>query len=70
MNNNKQFITKDFAYLHHQGEPLIMCLFMPKGEGPFAVIVDLHVGAWNTGELSNCHVRSEVLVKSGLLSCH
>ena len=40
-------------------------LSTPKGGGPFAVIVDLHGGAWNTGNLSDCHVRSEVLVKSG-----
>ena len=65
MNNNKPFTTKDFAYLHHQGCPLMMRLFMPKGDGPFAVIVDLHGGAWNTGNFSDCQVRSEVLVKSG-----
>jgi len=29
------------------------------------VIVDLHGGAWNTGGLSSCQVRSKVLVKSG-----
>ena len=65
MNNNKPFTIKDFSYLHHQGCPLMMRLFIPKGDGPFAVIVDLHGGAWNTGSFSDCQVRSEVLVKSG-----
>jgi acetyl esterase/lipase len=31
----------------------------------FSVIVDLHGRAWNTGNLSDYQVRTEVLVKSG-----
>jgi hypothetical protein len=41
----------------------MMRLSMPKGGGLFAVIVDLHAGAWNTGGLSDSQVHSEVLVK-------
>ena len=40
----------------------MMRLFIPKGGGPFAVIVDIHGRAWNTGELSDCQVCCEVLV--------
>jgi acetyl esterase len=65
MNNNKPFTTKDFSYLHHQGCPFMMRLFMPKEDGPFALIVGLHGGASNTGNFYDCQVRSEVLVKSG-----
>ena len=65
MNNNKPFTTKDFVYLHRQGCPLMIRLFMPKGDGPFALIVGLHGGAWNTVNFSDCQVSSVVLVKSG-----
>jgi len=42
-----------------------MRLYRPKSQIPSPIIVDLHGGAWNTGDLSDCQTRDEVFVKSG-----
>ena len=65
-NGTQNFTSTDMVYLRHAGSPLMMRLYRPVGEGPFPIVIDLHGGAWNTGDLSGCQVRDEVLVKAGL----
>ncbi len=55
-----EFTTKDLQYLQHGDQPLMLRLFIPAGEGPFPIVVDIHGGAWNTGDLTGCQIR-EVL---------
>ena len=43
----RTIVTTDIAYLHHGGEPLMMRVFAPEGDGPFPAVIDLHGGAWN-----------------------
>ena len=66
LNGTRDFTTEDLEYLRHVDQPLMMRLFRPEGEGLFPIVIDLHGGAWNTGDLSGCQVRDEVLVKAGL----
>lgn len=60
------FTTEDFDYLRHGDTALKLRLFRPAGDGPFPVVVDLHGGAWNKGDLTTCRDRDEVLVRAGL----
>ena len=59
------FTTDDIAYLSHGEAPLMLRLYRPIGPGPFALVVDLHGGAWTRGDLTGCQARDEVLVKAG-----
>ena len=59
------FTTDDVAYLSHGEAPLMLRLYRPIGSGPFPLVVDLHGGAWNSGDLTGCQARDEVLVQSG-----
>ena len=61
-----EFTTKDIEYLRHGDRPLMLRLFTPAGEDPFPIVVDLHGGAWNTGDVTGCQIRDEVLVNAGL----
>ncbi len=62
----QQFTTEDIEYLRHGESPLMMRLFRPDAAGPFPVVIDLHGGAWNNGDLNGCRNRDEVLVAAGL----
>ncbi len=64
-NTDQEFTTEDLEYLRHGSGPLLLRLFKPRGTGPFPVIVDLHGGAWNTGDRTECQIRDEVLVDAG-----
>jgi acetyl esterase len=60
------YSTEDIEYLRHEGQSLQLRLFRPRGRGPFPLVVDLHGGAWNKGNLGGCQTRDEVLVRAGL----
>ena len=60
------FTTEDYDYVQHAGASLKLRLFRPAGAGPFPVVIDLHGGAWNKGDLGKCQDRDEVLAQSGL----
>ena len=62
----KQFTTEDIEYLRHGENPLMLRLFRPDAAGPFPVVVDIHGGAWNNGDLNGCRDRDEVLAAAGL----
>jgi len=62
-----EFTTQDVAYLRHGEKALMARLFVPRGDGPFGAVVDLHGGAWTGGDLAECKDRDEALARSGLV---
>ena len=61
-------ITKeDVEYLRHGDKALIARLYKPKGDGPFPAVVDLHGGAWTSGELTGTQGLDETLAKNGFV---
>jgi acetyl esterase/lipase len=62
-----EFTTEDIEYLRHPDKALKLRLYVPRGSGPFAAVVDLHGGAWGKGSLEECKDRDQVLARSGLV---
>ena len=58
--------TRDMEYLRFGDRGIGLRLFTPDGKGPFALVVDVHGGAWNNGDLNSCRDRDEVLAGAGL----
>ena len=44
---------EDVEYVRHGDKPLLARLFKPRGPWPFALIVELHGGAWCRGDRLN-----------------
>ena len=65
LTETRDFTTEDIEYLRHGDRPLKLRLFRPAGDGPFPAVVDVHGGAWCTGDLTDCRARDEVLVEAG-----
>jgi acetyl esterase/lipase len=42
-------------------------MFVPRGAGPFPMIVELHGGAWSRGDRTNDTIMNEPLARSGLV---
>jgi acetyl esterase len=60
------FTTEDLDYLDHDGKQLKLRLFRPQGNGPFPAVIELHGGAWCSGDLNECQVYAEGLSKAGI----
>jgi len=61
------FTIEDHEYIRHGDKPQPMKLYRPSGDGPFPMIIDLHGGAWSSGDLADCDARDRVLAASGLV---
>jgi len=61
------FTTEDIEYIRHGDTPYMMKLYRPTGDGPFPMVVDLHGGAWSSGDLADCDARDRVLAANGLI---
>lgn len=46
---------------------MMLRMFRPSGDGPFPAIIDVHGGAWTSGDLADCQPRAEVLAAAGFL---
>jgi acetyl esterase len=44
---------QDVEYQRQDGKPWLARVYQPKGEGPFPTIIDVHGGAWNSGDRTN-----------------
>src|SRR5580700_9747413 len=44
--------TRDLEYLRTEDGPLLARLYRPKGDGPFPALVEVHGGAWASGDRS------------------
>ena len=64
---NYEFTTEDVEYLRHGDKPLIARLYKPKGDGPFPAVIDLHGGAWNSGDLTGTQGLDQTLAKNGFV---
>ena len=64
---NHEITTEDVEYLRHGDKKLIARLYKPKGEGPFPAVVDLHGGAWTSGDLGGTQGLDEALAKAGFV---
>jgi acetyl esterase len=61
-----EITTEDVVYLRHGDRALNARLYKPQGAGPFPAVIDLHGGAWNSGDLSGTQGLDESLAKSGI----
>ena len=61
------FTVDDVEYLSHEGSPLLLRLFRPKGTGPFPLMIDLHGGAWCSQDRTSDAMFNEALAKSGVV---
>ena len=43
-------VSQDVEYLRVDGEPLLMTVYRPVGDGPFPMLLRAHGGAWNMGD--------------------
>ncbi|MGE0260279.1 MAG: alpha/beta hydrolase [Alphaproteobacteria bacterium] len=59
--------TRDIEYRRHGGAPLLARLYRPKGPGPFPALIDVHGGAWASGDRLNNAPLDEALAKSGIV---
>ena len=59
--------TEDVEYNHHAKKPLLARLFKPRGTGPFPVVVELHGGAWVSGNRTNEDASNEALATRGVI---
>ena len=59
--------TRDVEYRRHAGEPLFARLYRPRGAGPFPALIEVHGGAWNSGDRLNNAPLDEALAKSGIV---
>ena len=59
--------TEDAEYLRHGDKGLTLRLYKPRGDGPFPAVIDLHGGAWTSGDLAECQGRDEALAQAGFV---
>ena len=61
------FTTETVEYIRHGDTPYMMKLYKPSGDGPFPMVIDLHGGAWSSGDLADCDARDQVLAAHGFV---
>jgi acetyl esterase len=62
-----QVETRDLEYQRHDAAPLLARLYRPVGSGPFPALIDVHGGAWASGDRLNNAPLDEALAKSGIV---
>jgi acetyl esterase len=60
------FDAEDIEYLRHNKKPLLLRLYMPRGAGPFPLMIDLHGGAWCNLDRTSDVLFCETLARSGI----
>jgi acetyl esterase/lipase len=58
--------VRDLEYQRHGDAPLLARLYRPIGTGPFPAVVEVHGGAWASGDRLNNAPLDEALAKSGI----
>jgi acetyl esterase/lipase len=59
--------TRDLEYRRDGGAPLLARLYRPVGAGPFPALVEVHGGAWASGDRLNNAPIGIALAKSGVV---
>jgi acetyl esterase/lipase len=62
-----EFTTEDVVYRRDGDTEWLALVYRPKGAGPFPAVLDIHGGAWNSGERSNNPQLMEGLATSGVV---
>lgn len=62
-----KFKAFDVEYLRHGTTPLLARIYQPDGEGPFPAILDIHGGAWTTGDRFQNTLIDEMMAETGLV---
>jgi acetyl esterase/lipase len=65
--NGYEVDVRDVEYLRHGDRTLLARMFVPRGAGPFPMIVELHGGAWSRGDRTNDAIMNEPLARSGVV---
>src|ERR1700744_6085883 len=58
---------RDIEFLRHGDAPLLARVYQPKGQGPFPALIDVHGGAWASGDRLNNAPLDLALAKSGIV---
>src|SRR5260221_2313974 len=59
--------VREFDYLRHGDQTLVASLYRPAGSGPFRAVVEVHGGAWTTGDRFNNVATAEALAAAGIV---
>src|SRR5207237_3418924 len=59
--------VRDLEYQRHDAAPLLARLYRPIGSGPFPALLDVHGGAWASGDRLNNAPLDEALAKGGIV---
>jgi len=62
-----EFEVRDLEYRRTDGTSLLARLYRPLGSGPFPSLIDVHGGAWASGDRLNNAPLDEALAKSGIV---
>jgi acetyl esterase len=62
-----QIEIRDLEYQRVDGAPLRARLYRPVGTGPFPAVIDVHGGAWASGDRLNNAPLDEALANSGIV---
>lgn len=57
----------DVEFRRHGGEPLLARLYVPRGAGPFPLVVELHGGAWCRGNRLDDESMNRALAERGIV---
>src|ERR1700722_13929128 len=59
--------TEDLEYLRAGDTPLIAQFYRPQGQGPFPAVLEVHGGAWTSGDRFNNVAIAEYLAAHGIV---
>jgi acetyl esterase/lipase len=60
--------VEDLEYLHSAGASLLARFYRPEGSGPFPAVLEVHGGAWTTGDRLNNAALGEFLAAQGIVT--
>jgi len=61
------FRADDVEYQRQNGQPLLARLYQPIGPGPFPAVLEVHGGAWTSGDRFNNVAIAEALAADGIV---
>jgi acetyl esterase len=61
------FTAEDIVYQSPDGSPLLARLYRPSGPGPFPAVLEVHGGAWTSGDRFNNVSIAESLAAHGIV---
>ena len=62
-----EIAVRDIEYRRDGGVSLLARLYRPRGDGPFPAVIDVHGGAWASGDRLNNAPLDEALAKNGIV---